>query len=247
MAVIKENADSTEFEMFTEYRKTGDKKLRDEIVQNYIYIAEILSRKFVNRGIEYDDIFQVACLGVLYAVERFDPEKGVKFATYATPTVLGEIRRYFRDKGHFIKVPRKLYEIFYKAEKIRRANEGKVVSISELSRILNLPEKVINRAYQVGDTAFIKSLEYEAYADGNSSFGNFLAREEDGFMMIENQDFLSRCFEGLSDREREFIKLRYYEEKSQKEIAGIWGVSQMYVSRLERRMLEHFKNNYFKD
>ena len=70
-----------------------------------IYIAEILSRKFINRGVEYDDIFQVACMGILYAVERFDPDKGVKFATYATPTVMGEIRKYFRDKGNFIRIP----------------------------------------------------------------------------------------------------------------------------------------------
>lgn len=247
MAVMKQNADSTEYEMFYKYRQTGDKSLRDEIVNDYIYIAEILSRKFVNRGIEYDDIFQVACMGILYAVERFDPDKGVKFATYATPTVMGEIRRYFRDKGNFIKVPRKLYEIFYKAEKIRRANEGEAVTVSELSRILNIPEKVINKAYGVGDTAFIKSLEYEAYADGGMNLGNFLACEEDGFMMIENHDFLTRCIEMLSEQEQEFVDLRYYKEMSQKEIAKIWGVSQMYVSRLERRVLEHFKKNYFKE
>jgi len=247
MAVIKENADSTEYEMFYEYRQTGDKKLRDEIVQNYIYIAEILSRKFVNRGIEYDDIFQVACLGVLYAVERFDPDRGVKFATFATPTVLGEIRRYFRDKGHFIKVPRKLYEIFCKAEKIRRANTGKNIPESELARILNLPESVINKAYLVGDAAFIKSLEYEAYADGSMNLGNFLAHDDGGFAMIENRDFLNRCLELLSDSEREFVRLRYYEEKSQREIAAVMGMSQMHISRMERKVLEHFKNHYFRD
>lgn len=247
MAVIKKDVGLTEYEMFSRYRESGDREMRDEIVQNYIYIAEILSRKFVNRGIEYDDIFQVACMGILYAVERFDPDKGVKFATYATPTVLGEIRRYFRDKGNFIKVPRKLYEIFYKAEKIRRASEGETVSVSELSRILNLPESVINKAYMAGDVAFIKSLEYEAYADGSMSLGNFLACEEDGFMMIENRDFLERCIGMLTEQEREFVDLRYYKEMSQKQIAQKWEVSQMYVSRLERRVLEHFKKNYFKE
>lgn len=247
MAVVKQDLTSTEYEMFRKYRETNDKKIRDDIIQNYMYIAEILSRKFVNRGIEYDDIFQVACMGILYAVERFDPDKGVKFATYATPTVLGEIRRYFRDKGNFIKVPRKLYEIFYKAEKIRRANEETAVSVSELSRILNLPEDEINKAYGVGDVAFIKSLEYEAYADGGLSFGNFLACEDNSFVMIENHEFIMSCMQTLGEREREFVHFRYYDEKSQKEIAQIWGVSQMYVSRLERRVLEHFKNMYFKD
>ena len=100
MAVVKPEIKTTEYEMFSRYRETGDIALRDEIVSSYIYIAEILSRKFINRGVEYDDIFQVACMGILYAVERFDPDKGVKFATYATPTVMGEIRKYFRDKGN---------------------------------------------------------------------------------------------------------------------------------------------------
>ena len=85
MAVVKPEIKTTEYEMFSRYRETGDIALRDEIVSSYIYIAEILSRKFINRGVEYDDIFQVACMGILYAVERFDPDKGVKFATYATP------------------------------------------------------------------------------------------------------------------------------------------------------------------
>ena len=85
MAVVKPEIKTTEYEMFSRYRETGDIALRDEIVSSYIYIAEILSRKFINRGVEYDDIFQVACMGILYAVERFDPDKGVKFATYRNP------------------------------------------------------------------------------------------------------------------------------------------------------------------
>ena len=109
MAVVKPEIKTTEYEMFSRYRETGDIALRDEIVSSYIYIAEILSRKFINRGVEYDDIFQVACMGILYAVERFDPDKGVKFATYATPTVMGEIRKYFRDKGS-LPAPPKLRE-----------------------------------------------------------------------------------------------------------------------------------------
>ena len=91
MAVVKPEIKTTEYEMFSRYRETGDIALRDEIVSSYIYIAEILSRKFINRGVEYDDIFQVACMGILYAVERFDPDKGVKFATYATPTVFQDV------------------------------------------------------------------------------------------------------------------------------------------------------------
>ena len=89
MAALRKEQTRSEYELFSEYRRTRDRALRDEIIESYIYIAEILSRKFINRGVEYDDIYQVASMGILYAVERFNPDRGVRFATFATPTVLG--------------------------------------------------------------------------------------------------------------------------------------------------------------
>lgn len=245
MAVLKAEAELSEYELFSEYRRTGDVRLRDEIVELYIYIAEILSRKFVNRGVEYDDIYQVACMGILFAVERFDPDRGVKFATFATPTVLGEIRKYFRDKGNFIRIPRRLYEVFYKAEKIRRGSSE--MSNAEIARILNLPEKLVEEAYDWGDGSFIKSLEYEAYADGAMSLSNVIGADDKHFLMIENNDFLNFCMSCLSDEERDFIEWRYNREMSQKEIAEIKDTSQMQVSRFERKLLKKLKNLYFRD
>lgn len=245
MAVLKAQTELTEYEMFSEYRRTGDLKLRDEIVASYIYIAEILSRRFINRGVEYDDIYQVACMGILFAAERFDPDRGVKFATYATPTVLGEIRKYFRDKGNFIRIPRRLYEVFYKAERIRRSSSE--MSNAEIARILNLPEKIVDEAYDWGDGSFIKSLEYEAYADGAMSLSNVVGADDKNFLMIENNDFINFCMSHLDDDEREFINYRYNREMSQKEIAEIKNISQMQVSRFERKLLKKLKNLYFRD
>ena len=245
MAVVKPEIMTSEYEMFSRYKETGDVKLRDEIVASYIYIAEILSRKFVNRGVEYDDIYQVACLGILYAVERFDPDRGVKFATFATPTVMGEIRKYFRDKGNFIRIPRRLYEVFYKAEKIRRISSG--ISRGEIARILNIPENLLDSVYEIGDASFIKSLEYEAYADGEISLANVVGVEDRNYLMIEDKDFVSSCMERLTDKEREFVKLRYYEEKSQKEISKIMNTSQMQISRMEKKILKKFRSMYFRD
>ena len=245
MAVVRSEIITSEYEMFSEYRRTRDVKLRDELVESYIYIAEILSRKFINRGVEYDDIYQVACLGILYAVERFDPDKGVKFATFATPTVLGEIRRYFRDKGSFVRIPRKLYEIFYKAEKIRRLSSD--ISRAEIARILNIPEKTLDAIYETGDLSFIKSLEYEAYADGELALSTVVGIDDRHYLMIENEDFVDSCLRSLADEERDFVKYRYYEEKSQKEIADIMGTSQMQISRMEKRVLKKIRNMYFRD
>ena len=245
MAVVKPEIMTSEYEMFSQYRKTKDTRLRDEIVSSYIYIAEILSRKFVNRGVEYDDIYQVACMGILYAVERFDPDKGVKFATYATPTVMGEIRKYFRDKGNFIRIPRRLYEVFYKAEKIKRMSNG--ISHEEIARILNIPEKMLETVYEMGDASFIKSLEYEAYADGEMTLANVIGVEDKHYLMIDDKDFVDFCMNHLTDDERKFIEYRFYDEKSQKEISSIMETSQMQVSRLEKRILKKLRTLYFKD
>lgn len=236
-------ADTEENRLFFEYRATGDKRIRDELVGSYIYIAEVLSKKFINRGIEYDDIFQVACMGVMYAVERFDPSRGVCFATYATPTVLGEIRHYFRDKGSFIRVPRKLYTIFYRAEQLKRHNNDNM-SVDELSRILDIPREDIIHAYEVGDSAFIKSLEDEAYADGRLTMSNILGVDDNNFIMIENKDFVEYCMGRLSEQEAELVRLRYYEELTQPQIAKRWDRSQMYVSRLEKKVLKKLRNMF---
>lgn len=235
---------TTEEKLFFEYRRTGDKKIRDEIVNSYLYIAEVLSKKFLNRGVDYEDIFQVACMGILYAVERFDPTRGVGFATYATPTVLGEIRHYFRDSGNFIRVPRKLYEIFFKAEQVKRRHNDNI-SPEEISRILDIPLDVLTKAYAVGDVAFIKSLEDEAFADGNLTLSNLIGVDDNSFIMIENKDFVDYCISKLSPKESEFVRMRYYDELSQTRIADKWGTSQMYVSRLERNVLKKIRAMLF--
>lgn len=179
----------------------------------------------------------MACLGILYAVERFDPDKGVKFATFATPTVLGEIRHYFRDKGSFIKIPRGLYEVFYKAEQIRRSSAD--MSTGEIARILNLPESVVEEAYDLGGAAFLKSLENEAFANGEMNLSNVIGREDNNFIMIENRDFIRSCLSQLSEQEREFVKLRYYDELTQRDIAAKWAFPKCTSRGWKRRPLKN--------
>ncbi len=235
-----------EYSAFLQYRATGSRSIRDEIIKHNLYIAQILSKKFTGRGIEYDDIYQVACLGLLYAAERYDPNMNVKFASYATPTVMGEIKKYFRDKGYYIRVPRRLYEIFKKAERIRRSSAGEIDSV-ELAERLKIPKELLEQAEEAGNTAFIRSLEEFTDSDGDITVAELIGREDKSFIMVENRDFADYCFSRLSERESEFVKLRYFDEKSQKEIARQWQVSQMYVSRLERRVLEKLKQMYFRD
>lgn len=218
----------TEEELFEGYRATKDTALRNEIVDRYTYIADIVAKRFSNRGIDYDDLYQVACIGLLYAAERFDPSKGVKFTSFATPTISGEIKHYFRDKGNFIRVPRKLYEMFLKADKIHLANMAQ----SETAEAELLPRTV--------------SLEQEVLGD-DVRFSHILGKADDGFLVVENKDFADSCMKALAENEREFIIKRYYEEKSQKQIASDMGVSQMCISRMERRVLKRLRDMYFKD
>lgn len=246
MAAQMKTTNTNEYELFARYQANPTVELRNKIVDTYIYIAEILSRRFINRGIEYDDIYQVACVGLIYAVERFNPDRGVKFATFATPTIMGEIRRHFRDKGSFIKIPRKLYEIFYRAERIKRQYDSPV-SEERIARALMIPSDVLRSAYEAGDSAFVHSLEYEADADGTLVLSNLLGHDESGFMMVEDSDFIEYCMQNLSEGEKEFIRRRFYNEESQNKIAADWQVSQMYVSRMEKKILKKLRNMYFRD
>lgn len=235
----------SEYELFKKYRETQDKKIRDELVIKYTYMAKILAYRFRSSGVEYEDIYQVACMGVVLAVERFDPDRGVQFATFATPTILGEIRRFMRDKARCIKIPRQIYEVFCKAETIKKQAEH--LSVEELSDILDIPKETIEEAYRVGDTAFIKSLEDEAYTDGGLSLSNMLGFDDEGFMLIENHDFMQYCMSKMTEREAELFRSRFYEDKTQRYLADRWGVSQMYVSRMEKKVVEKFRDIYLGD
>lgn len=220
----------TEKELFEAYKKTGDMELRNVLVDRYSYLAQILAKRFSGRGIDYDDLYQVACIGLLYAVERFDPSKGVKFTTFATPTISGEIKRYFRDKGNFIRVPRRLYEIFSKAHRIRVASGGDAVE--------NSPREAMPQ---------VISIERELLNGDDMRFEHTLGQTDEGFLMVEEKDFVENCLKELNEEERQFIQKRYYEEQSQKQIAAYLGVSQMCVSRLERKLLKKLRDMYFKE
>lgn len=241
-----------EYELFSKYKETHDNEIRDKIIERYFYIAEIIAKKYTksnrtyNNGIDYDDVYQVACLGLIYAAERFDPDKGIKFASFATPTIIGEVRRYFRDKGFFIKVPGRLYDIFRRAERIKRSGGGDTVS--DMARALGVSEETVHEAYRMGDAAFVKSIESEILGnDDKIALIDTLGKDETGFLVIENSDFVRYCEKQLTPEEREFVDLRYYREMNQKQIGEIMNMSQMQVSRFEKKLLKKLRNIYFGD
>ena len=225
----KVNGKFDEQMLFECYQKTKDTALRNKIIDRYTYVARIAAKRFCGRGIDYDDLYQVACIGLLYAVERFDVSKGVKFTTFATPTIIGEIKKYFRDKGNFIRVPRRLYEIFSKAHRIHMANSTENENTNS-------------------DAVLPQVVSIESEILGNDvRFENTLGQTDEGFLLVEDKDFVDNCMRLLGEDEKKFVHKRYYEEKSQKQIASDMGVSQMCISRMERKLLKKLRNMYFKE
>ncbi len=249
MNTIENSSISDEMVLFKKHQEMGDRVIRDKIFDQYLYIADILTKKFLNRGIEYDDLFQIACIGLIYAIERFDIEKGVKFSSFATPTIIGEIKRYFRDRGNIIRIPRRIYEQYQKVNQARHTlsqTYGRVPKISEISEYLKLPEETILEVIESSNASMVQSLEQSIYTDDETSLHELLGEEDDTFQKIENRDFIKKSLESFNEAEIEFIKKRFYGKRTQKEIAEIMDVSQMYVSRLERKILDKFKRLYYK-
>lgn len=234
--------------LLCEYCHKKTPRLREKILECYMYLPELITKRYLNKGVEYDDLFQVACVGLIMALDRFDCSRGVRFSTYATPTIMGEIKKYFRDKGYIIKLPRKLYETFRKADRIRIAHEQqgiKTPTVDELAAALQVTDKDITESLRYADIVNMRSLEETVYND-EISLSQVIGVEEGNFLIIENHDFLCDAMRKLTAEEKRLIFNRYYKNKSQREIADELGVSQMQVSRLERKVLDKLKSMYIK-
>ncbi len=229
-------------ELFERYRETGDLALRNEIVEKYLYIAAVLAKKFVGRGVEYDDLYQVASLALMKGVERFDPSKGLRFSTFITPTITGEIKNYFRDKSRLVHLPRKVSELrlaVRRAEEEFLSEEGRKPTVRELAAKVGAAEEEIVRAAEAGNMV---SLDKPA-EDEEMSLYDVLPTEDDAFEQIERKDAVSSALRSLDKTERALVGFRFGEELSQTETAKRMGVSQMYVSRMERKVLSKLKEN----
>ena len=231
-----------EEELFRKYRETGDVALRNEIVEKYLYIAAVLAKKFVGRGVDYDDLYQVASLALIKGVDRFDERKGLKFSTFITPTITGEIKNYFRDRSRLVHLPRKVSEL---RVSIKHASEeffaenGRKPTAKELAQKLGVGEEEIIRASDAGG---VVSLDVPVDREGDGlSLHDVLPADNDVFENFEDRDELRAALATLTDQERELVKYRFGGELSQMETAKRMGVSQMNVSRMERRVLQKLR------
>ena len=244
---LKEAEDSDA--LFARYNSDKDIANRNELVKRYIYLAEIISKKFLNRGVDYEDIYQVACIALIKAVERFSPDKGFKFVSFATPTIVGEIKRYFRDKSSAIRIPRRIYEVYQKVNLARdqlSQELHRVPRVDEIADFLKIREETVLEIIESWNAYNMQSFDQNAFNDDDLELHETIGGDDATFERIENRDFLEKSLNKFNDAEKEFIFMRYFNRKTQKEIADKLGVSQMYISRLERKVLDRFRNMLLK-
>ena len=237
-------ADERTNELFQRYKESGDIALRNQIAEKYLYIADILAKKFAGRGVEYDDLKQVAAFALVRGIDRFDPDMGMQFTTFITPTITGEIKNYFRDKSRMVKLPRRLGEISLAVKKYAadyQAKEGVKPSVRKIAEALALSEEDVVQALEIGGTLSLDSLAADSEGDNERSFYALLSDGEDKYENFETQETLKAAMKDFSDTEKAVVKFRYVDELSQSETAKRLGVSQMTVSRVERELLQRLK------
>jgi len=223
---------------FREYRRTHDRILRNRLIEEHLSLARTLARRFANRNEPLDDLEQVAMLGVLKAVERFDPDHGTPFAAFAIPTVVGELRRHFRDRGWMVRVPRRVQDLHLRIGTVvseLSQQLGRSPSPTEIAEAAGVRDEDVLEALEAGNRYRPTSLDVAASgSDGDARMG----RHDIELVSVEDRATLLHLLRRLPERERRVMYMRYFEDITQAEIAEAIGVSQMHVSRLLTRSLD---------
>ncbi|MGF0040245.1 SigB/SigF/SigG family RNA polymerase sigma factor [Peptoniphilaceae bacterium SGI.131] len=223
------------------------KQIRDILIERHLYIAEILAKKYINKGIEYDDLYQVASLGLILALDRFNIDKGYEFSSYATPTIVGEIKRYFRDKGWVIRVPRRIQELSKKinAAKIELSQSLQTSpSIDQIADYLDVSSEEVIEAMDASQVYTPQSLDRSidnSSDDKELNIGDLLGVEDKNYESIEIMDFVKDIMNQLNEIERKIVVYRYFERMTQIAIAEKLQISQMTVSRMEKKVIKKFR------
>jgi RNA polymerase sigma-B factor len=226
------------------WHEDGDRAARAELVERMLPLARSLARRYAGKGEPLDDLEQVASLGLLKAIDRFDVSRDVRFATFAVPTIAGELKRHFRDRGWMLRVPRDIQELSARVVRTRETltrDLGRSPTVQEVARTLGTGIEQVLEAVRAADTYRMMSLD-EPLAEGVGAL-DAIGGDDEGYELAEHRVLLSRGLDGLSAREREIVRLRYYEGLTQREIARAVGVSQMHVSRLIRRSIDTMRDS----
>lgn len=229
-------------QLFALFRRTGDRSARDELVSRFLPLARAVARRYVTTREPFEDLLQVANVGLLKAVERFDPGRGTVFSSFAVPTILGELKRYFRDFGWSVHVARDAQDLALKVEQAQRKLEsrtGRPPSIAALAEYLELRLEDVEQGLETSRAHYASSLDAprDTDEDGSATFADLLGEPDDGFRLVDTRMTISSLVAELPPLERRVLALRFGGELTQAEIGQRIGFSQMQVSRILRRAL----------
>jgi RNA polymerase sigma-B factor len=233
-------------DLFHAYHSSEDDdergRYREQLVDQYIGLVEFLARRFRNRGEPLEDLVQVGTIGLLKAIDRFDLGREVEFSTYATPTVVGELKRHFRDKGWAVRVPRRLQELHLELSKtVSRLGQelGRSPTVAEIAEAASISEETVLEGLEIAQAYNFTSLDAPIDGDdaGSTSFADQLGGEDEHLENLEYRASLAPEMAKLPERERRILYLRFFRGMTQSEIADRLGISQMHVSRLLTRTL----------
>jgi RNA polymerase sigma-B factor len=227
---------------FREYAQTRDRRLRDDLVEEHLRLAEFCARRFARRGEPLDDLRQVALVGLLKAVERFQPERGLQFSSFATPTIIGEIKRHFRDRGWAVRVPRRLQEVYLELDRcVATLSQelGRAPTPAEIAARAGVTEEEVLEGMEAGAFYRLPSLDAPAREDARpAADASSLGEDDSALASVDDRLEVEQLLGHLAPRERRIVYLRFFEGLTQSEIAEEVGISQMHVSRMLTRSLE---------
>jgi RNA polymerase sigma-B factor len=236
-----------ERQLFARYRRGGDLDAREELVKRFLPLASRLAQRY-HRGAEpLDDLVQVASLGLLKAIDRFDPARGTAFSSFAVPTITGELKRYFRDKGWALRVPRDLQELAQRVDRTtgRLVHElGRTPTVADIANALQITPENVLEAREAATAHRAESLDRPCSDDQDTaSVVDRLGTADPGYLQAEQSATLEAMMDVLSDREQEILRLRFEGDLTQSEIGHRLGISQMHVSRLLRQTVMRMREN----
>ncbi len=234
-------------ELFRRFKEEGDMDAREKLVMSHLNLVRFIANKFKNRGEPIDDLIQVGYLGLLKAIDRFDPSRGLEFTTFATPTIMGEIKRHFRDKGWSVRVPRRLQEL---SAKVNQATDTltsqlqRSPTIAEIADYLDATVDEVLEAMESSSAYSSVSLEAPSGADDDDtpSVIDRYATEDSDLAFTDDRIIIEEALASFSPRERDVIEMRFLKGMTQIEIAEELGISQVQVSRLLRRTLKKIQD-----
>ncbi len=231
-------------DLLKDYHKKPSPDLMEILVEGFLPIAKAIAARFAGNGIEFDDLFQIASIALMKAIQRFEPEKGFQFVTYATPTIVGDLRNYIRDKNNLIKASRSAKNLLYNINKVKdefMQTHFREPDIDDLSTLLKVDKSEIINALLAQNSANIMSLDSSIDEDNNETLATFIGYDEEGYSRLENEGFMEWLQSHTSPQEYSLLQYRFIDNLSQRETAKLLQVSQMQVSRLEKRILTRLK------